>query len=169
MARNERPRMKSRTKRKKPRSMNLPSRTKSDSWEFRVQEESDLGKTYRGGRGTIPKFKGKSPKGKRERVPVVIKQASGQQVLIMAQPLSHRGDYEKGTEISVPSTAIFWAEYYEEQQILIIAFRVSGKYYTYYKVDLDTFKAFKLAPSKGRYFNKHIKTKFDFKPGAHRP
>ena len=89
--------------------------------------------------------------------------------LIMAQPLSARGAYAKRTEIKVPSTVIFWVEYYPGHERLIIAFRGSGKYYTYYNVPLSIFQAFKLAPSKGRYFNKYIKNKFDFLPGARRP
>jgi hypothetical protein len=71
--------------------------------------------------------------------------------------------------MKVPSTVIFWVEYYPEHERLIIAFRGSGKYYTYYMVPLSVFQAFKLAPSKGRYFNKYIKNKFNFLPGARRP
>lgn len=89
--------------------------------------------------------------------------------LVMMQPLSARGAYAERTEIRVPSTVIFWVEYYPEQKILIIAFRVSGKYYTYFKVPLSVFQAFRLAPSKGRYFNKYIKGKYSFARGAERP
>ena len=105
----------------------------------------------------------KEPKTK----PTVVKAKA--RVSIMAQPLSARGDYAKRTEFKVPSTVIFWAEYYPDHERLIIAFRGSGKYYTYYMVALSVFQAFKLAPSKGRYFNKYIKNKYNFLEGAHRP
>jgi hypothetical protein len=90
-------------------------------------------------------------------------------VSIMAQPLSARGDYAKGTEMKVPSTVIFWVEYYLDHERLIIAFRGSGKYYTYYNVPMSVYQAFKLAPSKGRYFNKYVKGKYNYLEGAHRP
>jgi len=49
--------------------------------------------------------------------------------------------------------------YDEDQRILIVTFRDTGKY-LYHDVPVSTFKAFCKAPSAGAFFNLHVKDRF---------
>lgn len=61
----------------------------------------------------------------------------------------------------MPSTVIQHLSYDEETGTLTIAF-VSGLIYNYKEVPEDEYFALKTAFSKGIYFNKHIKDKYEF-------
>ncbi|MFD2287464.1 KTSC domain-containing protein [Pedobacter petrophilus] len=61
----------------------------------------------------------------------------------------------------MPSSVIKYFSYQPESKLLTITF-VTGLVYQYTNVPERTFKLFKAATSKGRYFNYHIKEKFKF-------
>jgi hypothetical protein len=62
----------------------------------------------------------------------------------------------------MPSTVIKQYNYFPELKILEITF-VSGLIYEYLDVPEKTFKMLDVSGSKGRYFNRYIKDKFQFK------
>jgi len=61
----------------------------------------------------------------------------------------------------MPSSVIKHFSYQPDSKLLTITF-VTGLVYQYANVLEHTFKLFKAATSKGRYFNYHIKEKFKF-------
>ncbi|MDQ7948750.1 MAG: KTSC domain-containing protein [Pedobacter sp.] len=61
----------------------------------------------------------------------------------------------------MPSTVIDHYEYDEVSKNLLITF-VTGMVYCYKDVPIPIYKLFKGSISKGRYFNYHIKDKFQF-------
>jgi hypothetical protein len=61
----------------------------------------------------------------------------------------------------MPSTVINRYSYDDETKTLIITF-VTGMVYRYKDVPERVFKLFRSAISKGKYFNYHIKDKFEF-------
>lgn len=61
----------------------------------------------------------------------------------------------------VASTAILRVEYDELSQELVVIF-TSGRLYTYYDVPRDVYQRFVNAPSKGQFFNAHIKDRYRF-------
>lgn len=73
----------------------------------------------------------------------------------------------------MPSTAISRIEYAPETEALDIRFRDSGELYRYYGVPARVYDAFRKATSKGRFFNSHIRDRYDFAhisrhgPGRH--
>lgn len=73
----------------------------------------------------------------------------------------------------MPSTAISRIEYDPGTQTLDIRFRPSGELYRYYDVPVRVYEAFRKAVSKGRFFNSHIRERYDFAhisadgPGRH--
>jgi hypothetical protein len=56
----------------------------------------------------------------------------------------------------VASTTIAAIGYDEEDEVLEVEF-TSGTIYRYRGVDLDVFEDFRVAPSKGRFFNRQIR------------
>ncbi|MCX2585794.1 KTSC domain-containing protein [Pedobacter sp. MR22-3] len=61
----------------------------------------------------------------------------------------------------MPSSVIKYFSYQPALKLLTITF-VTGLVYQYLDVPERTFKLFKAATSKGRYFNYHIKKRFKF-------
>jgi len=61
----------------------------------------------------------------------------------------------------MPSTVIDLFNYNHKTATLRIVFR-SGNVYAYKDVPEEVYNEFKLAPSKGKYFNQSIKNKFTF-------
>jgi hypothetical protein len=62
----------------------------------------------------------------------------------------------------MPSSVIQHFEYNDKSKILRITF-VTGMEYDYKNVPEKVYELFKIAGSKGRYFNHYIKNKFKFK------
>lgn len=62
----------------------------------------------------------------------------------------------------MPSTAISRIEFDPETGTLDIWFRESGRRYRYYDVPARAYEAFRRATSKGRFFNSHIRDRYDF-------
>lgn len=60
----------------------------------------------------------------------------------------------------VSSTAISRIEYDSGSAQLHIWFRESGGPYTYYNVPQSVYEAFLAAPSKGQFFNDHIRDQY---------
>ena len=73
----------------------------------------------------------------------------------------------------MPSTAISRIEYDPQTRALDVWFRGSGKLYRYYDVPARAYEAFRKATSKGRFFNSHVRDRYDFAlisaegPGRH--
>lgn len=73
----------------------------------------------------------------------------------------------------MPSTAISRIEYEPGTGALDVWFRDSGELYRYYDVPSRVHEAFRKAVSKGRFFNSHIRDRYDFahisadRPGRH--
>jgi len=61
----------------------------------------------------------------------------------------------------VSSTSIAEIGYDDGRKILVVAF-VSGSIYRYRGVSEDVFEDFRAAPSKGAFFNEHIKGAYQF-------
>jgi hypothetical protein len=62
----------------------------------------------------------------------------------------------------MPSSVIQHFEYNDKSKILKIIF-VTGMEYQYKNVPQKVYERFKIAGSKGKYFNHYIKDKFKFK------
>ncbi|MEJ7778731.1 MAG: KTSC domain-containing protein [Daejeonella sp.] len=60
----------------------------------------------------------------------------------------------------MPSSVIQYIEYFPESHILRVKF-LSGITYDYKDVPPQVYKSFKIAGSKGRFLNFHIKGKFE--------
>ncbi len=61
----------------------------------------------------------------------------------------------------MPSSVIHSYSYDDERRELAIAFK-SGKRYTYVDVPREIFAALEQAPSKGDYFNTHVREQYSF-------
>lgn len=66
----------------------------------------------------------------------------------------------------MPSTLIRESRYDPESQTLSVWFVPSGQRYDYAGVPPETYSAFCAAFSKGRFFNRHIRSNFAFHPVA---
>lgn len=62
----------------------------------------------------------------------------------------------------MPSTVIADMAYDPETQTLSVWFRPSGRRYDYFEVPSVVFDALRRSPSKGRYFNAHIRDGYEF-------
>jgi hypothetical protein len=62
----------------------------------------------------------------------------------------------------MPSTAIAFIGYERDSGVLTVTF-VSGRRYKYFGVSGDVVTAFRHAPSKGAFFNRHIRDQYDFR------
>jgi len=65
----------------------------------------------------------------------------------------------------MPSTVVRHISYDEAARELHVTF-TSGEIYTYYHVPKPVHAAFRAAASKGRFFNAHIKDRYDFRRHA---
>jgi len=65
----------------------------------------------------------------------------------------------------MPSTAIEHISYDEAAHELHVKF-VGGGTYTYYAVQKSVYEAFRLSSTKGNFFNKFIKDRYDFRRHA---
>lgn len=63
----------------------------------------------------------------------------------------------------MPSTVIERSQYDAETRTLSVWFRPSGRRYDYEAVPQETYTALCAAPSKGRYFNEHIRDRFRYR------
>ena len=63
----------------------------------------------------------------------------------------------------MPSTAIRHIAYDEEARELFVTFVPTGKTYVYFDVPADVFRAFVSAPSRGQYFNFHVRDRYAFR------
>lgn len=63
----------------------------------------------------------------------------------------------------MPSTAIRRTHYDAESRTLSVWFVPSGHRYDYFDVPPATYEAFRHAASKGRFFNAHIRDRFEFR------
>jgi KTSC domain-containing protein len=68
----------------------------------------------------------------------------------------------------MPSSVIRHFKYDPARRALQIKF-VTGKVYLYLNVPGDVFEQFSLAPSKGRFFNEHIRDRYAFAPLGREP
>ena len=62
----------------------------------------------------------------------------------------------------MPSTIIQKSSYNPETRVLSVWLVTNGKRYDYRDVPPETYDAFRAAFSKGRFFNRHIRTRFAF-------
>lgn len=62
----------------------------------------------------------------------------------------------------MPSTIIQKSRYDPEARVLSVWLLTNGKRYEYRDVPPETYGAFRAAFSKGRFFNRHIRTNFVF-------
>jgi hypothetical protein len=62
----------------------------------------------------------------------------------------------------MPSTAVRDIEYDAEARVLRVTFVPTGKRYAYRQVPLETYDEFIHAFSKGTFFNRHIRDRFDY-------
>lgn len=62
----------------------------------------------------------------------------------------------------MPSTVIADMAYDPETQTLSVWFRPSGRRYDYFEVPSAVYDALRHSPSKGRYFNAHIRDGYAF-------
>lgn len=63
----------------------------------------------------------------------------------------------------MPSTIIAKSNYDPETRVLSVWLVTNGKRYDYRDVPPETFGAFRAAFSKGRFFNRHIRSSFAFR------
>lgn len=63
----------------------------------------------------------------------------------------------------MPSTIIQKSCYDAETRVLSVWLLTNGKRYDYRDVPPETYGAFRAAFSKGRFFNRHIRTRFAFR------
>jgi KTSC domain len=61
--------------------------------------------------------------------------------------------------IAVDSTTLAWVRYSPEACLLQLGFH-TGEVYAYFEVPMQTYQELLRAPSKGRYFNLHIRNHF---------
>lgn len=61
----------------------------------------------------------------------------------------------------MPSTVIQHIDYFQETRILRVEF-LSGLIYDYKEVPPEVYRSLKIAGSKGRFLNFHIKGKFEY-------
>lgn len=61
----------------------------------------------------------------------------------------------------MPSRSIRNIEYDPDKRELIVTFQ-TGRCYRYYKVEPETAEAFRIAASKGRFFNMRIRDQYRF-------
>lgn len=61
----------------------------------------------------------------------------------------------------VTSTAISQIEYDPSSQQMFVTFRDSGRTYTFCRVPQHVYESFLAAPSKGEFFNDHVKDRYD--------
>jgi copper oxidase (laccase) domain-containing protein len=61
----------------------------------------------------------------------------------------------------MPSRTIQTIEYNDENRTLTVTF-VTGRVYRYYKVEQEVAEAFRIAASKGRFFNLRIRDQYWF-------
>jgi lysyl-tRNA synthetase class 2 len=62
-------------------------------------------------------------------------------------------------EVAMPSTVIARFEYDARAERLMVTF-VTGRVYEYADVPVETFRAFRSAFSKGKFFNEHIRDRY---------
>jgi len=62
----------------------------------------------------------------------------------------------------IESTAISRIAYRPKSATLLVWFRDSGECYRYFDVPAVIYRAFVAAASKGRFFNLHIKDRYDY-------
>lgn len=62
----------------------------------------------------------------------------------------------------MPSTVIADTAYDPDTQTLSVWFRPSGRRYDYFEVPAAIYDALRRSPSKGRYFNAHIRDGYEF-------
>lgn len=62
----------------------------------------------------------------------------------------------------MPSTVIESFEYDASKRQLLVVFR-SGRRYVYEEVPGDTYDAMRRSPSKGEFFNEHIRDRYTFR------
>jgi hypothetical protein len=63
----------------------------------------------------------------------------------------------------MPSTSIRKTKYDPGTRVLSVWFVTSGKRYDYEAVPPETYAAFREASSKGRFFNEHIRDRFQYR------
>jgi hypothetical protein len=63
----------------------------------------------------------------------------------------------------MPSTSIRKTKYDPGTRVLSVWFVASGKRYDYEAVPPETYAAFREASSKGRFFNEHIRDRFQYR------
>lgn len=63
----------------------------------------------------------------------------------------------------MPSTSIRRIKYESGTRVLSVWFLRSGKRYDYEAVPPETYAAFREATSKGRFFNEHIRNRFQYR------
>lgn len=61
----------------------------------------------------------------------------------------------------MPSSTIHTIAYDDENRMLTVTF-VTGRVYCYYKVEPEVAEAFRIAASKGRFFNLRIRDQYRF-------
>ena len=64
-------------------------------------------------------------------------------------------------EALMPSTVVSWIRYNPDTRQLLIGFR-SGRRYAYQNVPAQIHSAFRIAPSRGAYFNEWIRDQYPF-------
>jgi hypothetical protein len=62
----------------------------------------------------------------------------------------------------MPSTVIGWFDYHPEKRKLEIHF-VTGRRYVYFEVPQEEFDCLRAAGSRGRYFNQHIRDRYEYR------
>ncbi len=60
----------------------------------------------------------------------------------------------------MPSNVIANLDYDTESATLSVWFRPSGRRYDYFAVPIELYDALRHAPSKGRFFNRHIRDRY---------
>jgi hypothetical protein len=63
----------------------------------------------------------------------------------------------------MPSTSIRKTEYYPDRKVLSVWFVATGKLYDYEAVPVETYRSFRSAFAKGRFFNEHIRNRFKYR------
>ncbi|TIQ37141.1 MAG: KTSC domain-containing protein [Mesorhizobium sp.] len=63
----------------------------------------------------------------------------------------------------MPSTSISKTDYDPKRRTLSVWFVATGKRYEFEGVPPETFRAFRAAFAKGRFFNQHIRNRFPYR------